>query len=307
VVTPRKHTAPISRTSQPRATGNGLPEAPIPALGLPRGNRKLGLTPGAASASTGAAVDSSCPLIAGRRISSIRDLATLSLGTLASHDAPGNIGPMLVIDAPWSRVLELAWEAFVHGSTPIGALVVDADGQVVADGRGRRLEHVAVSGQLAGARIAHAEVNALAKLPTGGSYGSHALYSSVEPCAMCMGAVLQTGIGRVVYACADPYAGAARCMSVDNPQSARRSLQIEGPVGAAASKLSALLCLVHYQRDRATMPHVIEVLERAQDELATLARGDTGDLLVAAAREQVPLQELARRLAMPIVDRPTSS
>jgi tRNA(Arg) A34 adenosine deaminase TadA len=205
---------------------------------------------------------------------------------------------VLVIDAPWSRVLELAWEAFVQGSTPIGALVIDAAGQIVAEGRGRRLEHEAVLGQLAGARIAHAEVNALARLPTGGTYGSYTLYASVEPCAMCMGAVLQTGIGRVVYARADPYAGAAHCMKVDNPQTARRSLQVEGPAGAAASRLSELLCLVHYQRDRATLPHVIETLERGEEDLAALARGDAGDVLAAAAREHVPLQELARRLAM---------
>lgn len=204
---------------------------------------------------------------------------------------------MLAIDAPWYRVLELAWEAFMGGSTPIGALVVDAAGHVVAEGRGRRLEHEAVLGQLSGARIAHAEVNALAQLPTASSYASHTLYASVEPCSMCMGAVLQTGIGRLIYAWADPYAGAARCMKIDNPQTARRSLRVEGPVNAVASRLSGLLCFVHYQRDRAALPHVTEVLERGQEELAALARGEAGDVLAAAAREHVPLEELARRLA----------
>jgi len=202
------------------------------------------------------------------------------------------------MDAPWNRVLELAWEASAQGSTPIGAVVLDPGGQIVAEGRGRRLEGEPVLGQLSGARIAHAEVNALARLPTEGSYGGHALYANVEPCALCMGAVLQTGLGRVVYAWADPYAGAARCMKVDNPQTARRSLRIEGPVGAAASRLSALLCFVHYQRDRATLPHVLEALEQGEAQLAALARGDTGDMLVAAAREGVPLQEVARRLAL---------
>ncbi|MCK9893010.1 hypothetical protein [Frankia sp. AgB32] len=48
-------------------------------------------------------------------------------------------------------------------------------------------------GQLAGSRIAHAEVNALAQLPMG-SFADHELYTSVEPCCLCMGAALQTGI-----------------------------------------------------------------------------------------------------------------
>jgi len=186
----------------------------------------------------------------------------------------------------------------MQGSTPIGALVVDAAGQIVAEGRGRRLEREVVLGQLSGTRIAHAEVNALARLPTEGSYGDHTLYASVEPCAMCMGAALQTGIGRVVYAWADHFAGAAHCMKVDNPQVARRSLRVEGPAGAAASRLSGLLCLVHYQRDRAPLPHVLDAHERGAAELAALARGAAGDVLAAAARERVPLQELTRRLAL---------
>jgi len=51
----------------------------------------------------------------------------------------------LAIDAPWNRVLELAWEAFVQGSTPIAAVVLDAADQIVAEGRGRRLEREPVS------------------------------------------------------------------------------------------------------------------------------------------------------------------
>lgn len=205
---------------------------------------------------------------------------------------------MLSIDSPWDRVLALAWEAYVRGSTPIGALVVDDRGEVVAEGRGRRFDDDGPSRQLFGARIAHAEVNALAQLPTRASYGSHTLYTSVEPCSMCMGAVLQTGIGRVIYAWADPFAGAAHCMTVNNPQTARRSLRVDGPVGDAAGKLSALLCLVHYQRDRSTLPHVLEGLERDEQELAASARGQAGDVVAAAAREKVSLQELTRRLAI---------
>jgi tRNA(adenine34) deaminase len=138
---------------------------------------------------------------------------------------------------PWDAVFSLAWEAFVHGSTPIGAVVVDADGHIVASGRGRRLDADPSPGQLSGCRIAHAELNALARLPMAASYGDHSLYGSVEPCCLCMGAAIQTGVGRVAYAFDDPYAGAAHCMSVHNPQSARRVVTVETALGGVPGRL----------------------------------------------------------------------
>jgi tRNA(Arg) A34 adenosine deaminase TadA len=66
----------------------------------------------------------------------------------------------------WREAFELAWQAYVAGSPPVGAVVVDGDGTVVARGRSRRAERHAPANQLAGSRLAHAELNALAALPT---------------------------------------------------------------------------------------------------------------------------------------------
>ena len=49
----------------------------------------------------------------------------------------------------WERALELAWESFCGGTTPVGAVVTDAAGVIVAEGRGRRFENAAPPGQLA--------------------------------------------------------------------------------------------------------------------------------------------------------------
>jgi tRNA(adenine34) deaminase len=68
------------------------------------------------------------------------------------------------VHAAWRQAFELAWESFVAGSPPVGAVVVAPDGSVVARGRSRRSESMAPHNQLAGSRLAHAEVNALAQL-----------------------------------------------------------------------------------------------------------------------------------------------
>ncbi len=70
-------------------------------------------------------------------------------------------------DGGWERALELAWQAFCAGTTPVGAVVLNAEGIVVAEARGRRYETAAPPGQLAGSHVAHAEVNALAQLGAG--------------------------------------------------------------------------------------------------------------------------------------------
>jgi len=95
--------------------------------------------------------------------------------------------------------LEEAKVSLNEGQFPVGAVVV-AKGEIV--GRGRR--HVGGN-----AKMDHAEISALRKAlsidPTGGN--SLTLYTTLEPCAMCFGAVLNTRIARVVYALEDPYGG----------------------------------------------------------------------------------------------------
>ncbi len=201
------------------------------------------------------------------------------------------------MEPPWEAAFALAWEAFGNGSTPVGSVVVDTAGAIVARGRGRRLGSRGVPGQLSGSRIAHAEVNALARLPTSGSYGGHTLYSTLESCCLCMGAAIQTGIGRVVFAFEDNYAGAAHGMVVRNPQTARRATVVEQSVRGVPGRLSALLLLVHQRAQRPPLPHVTEPRERAEPLVAEMASGPMGDLTVEASRQGLGLEDLRHRLA----------
>ncbi|MDO8754494.1 MAG: hypothetical protein Q7J80_11410, partial [Anaerolineales bacterium] len=60
----------------------------------------------------------------------------------------------------WQAALEMAWEAYCAGTIPIGAVVADADGRIVARGRNRILDTSAPDRQIYNDMLAHAEINA---------------------------------------------------------------------------------------------------------------------------------------------------
>ena len=99
--------------------------------------------------------------------------------------------------------LREAERALEHNDVPIGAVIV-REGEVVAAARNER--------ELRGDPTAHAEVLALreasARLGTWRLLDT-ALYVTLEPCAMCAGAIVLGRVPRVVYAADDPKAGAA--------------------------------------------------------------------------------------------------
>ncbi len=99
--------------------------------------------------------------------------------------------------------LREAERALDHDDVPIGAVVV-RDGEVIASARNER--------ELRGDPTAHAEVLALreasARLGTWRLLDT-VLYVTLEPCAMCAGAIVLGRVPRVVYAADDPKAGAA--------------------------------------------------------------------------------------------------
>jgi tRNA(adenine34) deaminase len=99
--------------------------------------------------------------------------------------------------------LHEARRAAEHGDVPIGAVVVRREKVLSAAGNERELR---------GDPTAHAEV--LAMREAAGKLGGwrlpdSVLYVTLEPCAMCAGAIVLARVPRVVYAAADPKAGAA--------------------------------------------------------------------------------------------------
>ena len=104
------------------------------------------------------------------------------------------------------QALQLALEAEAAGNLPIGAVIV-LEGQIVARGK-----NAIWSPQYSPDR--HAEVEALRRVPDNLWHFSRnmILYTTLEPCLMCLGAILLGRIGVVVYGSADPYGGASLTM-----------------------------------------------------------------------------------------------
>jgi tRNA(adenine34) deaminase len=101
------------------------------------------------------------------------------------------------------RAIAEAERALGHDDVPIGAVVVHG-GEVVGAGHNER--------ELRQDPTAHAEIIALrAAAHALGSWRvlDSTLYVTLEPCAMCAGAIVLARVPRVVYGCADPKAGAA--------------------------------------------------------------------------------------------------
>ncbi len=102
-----------------------------------------------------------------------------------------------------AEALEVAASAAVGGDVPVGAVLVDPSGTVVATGGNAR--------EATGDPTAHAEILALragAAMTSGWRLEGHTLVVTLEPCTMCAGALVLARISRLIYGAPDPKAGA---------------------------------------------------------------------------------------------------
>lgn len=146
--------------------------------------------------------------------------------------------------------LDQARAAEAAGEVPVGAVVVALDGVTVL-GRGRN-RVIADSDP-----TAHCEIVAMRE--AGRTLGNYrltgcTLVCTLEPCAMCAGAILHARIGRLVYATRDPKAGA--CGSVlsvmNHPALNHRVEVVEGMMGEECSAM--LTDFFRRRRANATAP-----------------------------------------------------
>ena len=141
------------------------------------------------------------------------------------------------------EALSLAREAQMAGEVPVGAVVV-RHGEIIGRGYNRP-----ISGQ---DPTAHAEIVALRAAATlSGNYRLTycELFVTLEPCAMCAGAILHARLARVVFGAPDPKTGA--CGSVVNLfTEARLNHQTEVGRGVLAEDAEALLKAFFAERRR---------------------------------------------------------
>jgi tRNA(adenine34) deaminase len=116
-------------------------------------------------------------------------------------------------DEAFMRIaLDQAEKALEQGEFPVGCVIVQ-NGQVVS--RGARTGTVLKTGpRTLISEVDHAEIRALRALetcPLPADPGKCILYSTMEPCLMCFGAILLSGIQTIVYAFEDPMGGGTGC------------------------------------------------------------------------------------------------
>ena len=100
--------------------------------------------------------------------------------------------------------IEEARRALLHDDVPVGAVIVGPDGEVLGTGHNERelLQDPSAHAEMLAIRAAAQQVGSWRLLDT-------TLYVTLEPCAMCAGAIVLARIPTVVYGTADPKAGAA--------------------------------------------------------------------------------------------------
>jgi len=132
------------------------------------------------------------------------------------------------------QAIELAGAAAQHGDVPIGAVVVRGGEAIGGAGNERELR---------ADPTAHAELLALRE--AAGQLGGWriedaTIYVTLEPCAMCAGAIVLARVARVVYGAADPKAGAAgSVLDVLSEPALNHHPEVEG--GVLAEECAALV------------------------------------------------------------------
>ncbi|WBU37032.1 tRNA adenosine(34) deaminase TadA [Homoserinibacter sp. YIM 151385] len=139
-------------------------------------------------------------------------------------------------DERWMRrALEIAAAATRTGDVPVGAVLLDADGAVLAEAGNER--------ELLGDPTAHAEVLAIrrgAEARGGWRLEGATLVVTLEPCVLCAGAILAARIPRVVFGAWDEKAGAVGSVH-ELLRDRRLNHRVEVVAGVLAEEASAQL------------------------------------------------------------------
>ena len=134
---------------------------------------------------------------------------------------------------PMRRALDLAAEAAAAGEVPVGAVIVK-HGEIIGEGRN--------APRASADPTAHAEIAAIRQAAT--TLGNERLtdceiWVTLEPCAMCAGAIAHARIGKIYYAAPDPKGGAVErgARVFDKPQCLHRPEVYSGMGEAEAARL----------------------------------------------------------------------
>jgi len=136
------------------------------------------------------------------------------------------------IDKGFQIAFEMAWESFKIGTIPIGACIMNESNELVATGQNQI--HAKGDGLISFHQLAHAEANAIMKVSEETVPNMHpnirkyTLYTSMEPCPFCFGAIVMGSIKNVKFAARDRWAGAT-ALNDSIGYIKKKNISVEGP------------------------------------------------------------------------------
>jgi tRNA(adenine34) deaminase len=141
--------------------------------------------------------------------------------------------PEYLVHRQWmTRALELAQAAGDAGEVPVGALIIDASGNLLAEGENRKERDKDPT--------AHAEIlvlRAAAKTLQNWRLNQCTLYVTLEPCPMCAGAIIHGRIGLLVYGVDDTKTGAIRTVTnIPDSAASNHRLKVLGGILESACR-----------------------------------------------------------------------
>jgi tRNA(Arg) A34 adenosine deaminase TadA len=127
------------------------------------------------------------------------------------------------LEKQWQEVFELGWQSFCEGNLPIGAIITDDNGKTLSVGR----NHYIASERFPNYKVDHAETECIQlldieKYP---DIKNYTLYTSMEPCPMCIGTIIMSNLKRVKVVAHDSWAGASD-ICITNAYAQKKSVEV---------------------------------------------------------------------------------
>ena len=185
----------------------------------------------------------------------------------------------------WQAAFEEAWTAFGNGCIPIGAALSDENGRLILRDRNRNNDEETVN-----KHTAHAEACLLNRLDTVRYDPKRVtLYTTMEPCPMCMGTIIMSNIRHISTAALDPYCGMLHLLDTEPYY---KSQQAEYTYDGDEKELVQLTIQAYYELRYISLGNGTGVLERFKEqnnkavELAEILYSDKKlDLFISEGRE----------------------
>jgi tRNA(adenine34) deaminase len=172
------------------------------------------------------------------------------------------------VEEPWKAAFEQGWEAFAHGSIPIGACITDGNGKIISVGRNHVFEGVYVN-----PRIAHAEIEAMQNLDTHKypDVQNYTLYACMEPCPMCLGTIVMSDIRTLRIAAKDSYCGAVHFCHED-PYIASKNMQVSFEYGLLETVQLVMQTYFELKLRNGNMNVVTKAFEKSNPKAVRIAK-----------------------------------